>query len=225
MSQSQYAPVVDLECEAPPSLPAATAESFLLESTSHYTSQPATQPATQMATQPATQMATQTASIKDGVFTNLPKSKSQGPKSQGLPSYDESLLIVDEAPPYLESTPFSYIENGDVLVDGMLVGSWNDFIVTCMMSFLFDFLGYFITTLLSTSHGGKCGAKFGLGLTLIRLGILVQDEVEFSAHKRESINIVSLLFVVIGAYMTSKSLSDYLLYRRGRQILRNLTDF
>ena len=133
----------------------------------------------------ATQRISSIPKMNDGVFSNVPKSKME---IQGLPSYDESLLIVDQAPPYLESSPFSYIEDGDVLVDGLLVGSWNDFILTFIMSFLFDFLGFFITSLLSTTHAGRTGSKFGFGLTLIRLGVLLQDELEKSSKKNENVD-------------------------------------
>lgn len=217
---TEYSPIQDLEYEAPPSLsPDSSISANVTNVATSTTSALLDDTLTTNILHPTAQAPPK---IKDGVFSNVPKGKLE---MDGLPSYDESLLIVDEAPPYLESTPFSYIEDGDVLVDGILVGSWNDFIVSCMMSFLFDFLGYFITTLLSTTHAGRCGAKFGLGLTLIRFGIILQDELEKATHKKETENFMSMVFILIGAFLTSKSLSDYMIQRKTRHILRNLTDF
>ncbi len=195
---SEYTPIQDLEYEAPPVI------------TSSSVTNTTTVPTNQT---PANALS----NSKDGVFKNIKKDKD------GLPTYDESLLIVDEAPPYVETAPFSYIEDGDVLFDGVLVGFWSEFITMGIMSFIFDFLGYFLTSLLSTSHAGRCGSKMGLGLTLIRFGIILQDELEKATHKKETENIMSVIFVVVGAFVSSKALSDYMLLRKTRSILRNIT--
>jgi len=44
-------------------------------------------------------------------------------------------------------------------------------------------------------------------------------------EKKNSENIVSILFILLGGFFTAKALSDYLLARKARHILENLTDY
>ena len=55
------------------------------------------------------------------------------------------------------------------------------------ISMTFDVLGFFLTTLMATSHAARYGSQSGLGLTLIRyviLGLILGSIVEASGRYR-----------------------------------------
>lgn len=123
---------------------------------------------------------------RDGVFANMAakpttsSSLTPGKTYEDIepPGYTEVTGVVDPsdpAPPYVEETLItSLVESGDVLIDGLPVGNMTSFVMTCFISALFDFLGYFMTSILATSHANKHGARAGLGITLIRIGLLLK---------------------------------------------------
>ena len=98
---------------------------------------------------------------------------------------------------------YGYGDDGDVLVEGMVcarvvqcvydvpvfhgydthhhydkqpVGNFFAFFINLMVSMSFDFIGFLLTSLLSTSHAAKCGSRSGLGITLIRYGFLLKSK-------------------------------------------------
>ncbi|KAF9432433.1 hypothetical protein BGZ76_010822 [Entomortierella beljakovae] len=104
----------------------------------------------------------------DGVFSNLsakPRSYKVAERDSA-PVYDETATIEDG------------LVGDEVLVDGLLVGSSLGLIWSLLLSAGFQFLGFFLTYILHTSHTTKAGSKIGLGLTFISLGqqMLVGDE-------------------------------------------------
>jgi hypothetical protein len=79
------------------------------------------------------------------------------------PSYHD--VVVDPSPDYMVSC---VDPNGEILIEGFPVGDYFTFFIHAFISMTFDVLGFFITTLLSTSHAGRYGSQSGLGLTLMR---------------------------------------------------------
>ncbi|ODQ79253.1 hypothetical protein BABINDRAFT_162288 [Babjeviella inositovora NRRL Y-12698] len=106
----------------------------------------------------------------DGVFGTA-ASTATPPKPAAaahvLPTY--ATAISDPAPSYA-STFDPYAEDS-LFIDGLPVGNvvilgWNLIIVL-----MFQYVGFIMTYLLHTSHASKCGAQFGLGLTLLNWGV------------------------------------------------------
>jgi hypothetical protein len=63
------------------------------------------------------------------------------------------------------------LESGaDLIIDDLPSGSFLIFCLNVFISFFFQFVGFFLTYLLHTSHAAKYGSRAGLGLTLIHYG-------------------------------------------------------
>ncbi|KAG0374430.1 hypothetical protein BGX24_010411 [Mortierella sp. AD032] len=110
----------------------------------------------------------------DGVFSNLSaKPRVEKPIEEELPpSYKSAAL--DISPAYYETTanPAAgyYMDEDESLVDGLPVGGLLGFMWNMIISMSFQFVGFFLTYLLHTSHATKNGSKAGLGFTFMSMG-------------------------------------------------------
>jgi hypothetical protein len=111
----------------------------------------------------------------DGVFSNLSaKPRVEKPIEEELPpSYKSAAL--DISPAYYETTVNSpaagfYMDEDEALVDGLPVGGLLGFMWNMIISMSFQFVGFFLTYLLHTSHATKNGSKAGLGFTFMSMG-------------------------------------------------------
>ncbi|KAF8943918.1 hypothetical protein BGZ47_004882 [Haplosporangium gracile] len=111
----------------------------------------------------------------DGVFSNLSaKPRVEKPIEEELPpSYKSAAL--DISPAYYETTLNSpaagfYMDEDEALVDGLPVGGLLGFMWNMIISMSFQFVGFFLTYLLHTSHATKNGSKAGLGFTFMSMG-------------------------------------------------------
>ncbi|KAF9377065.1 hypothetical protein CPB97_010439 [Podila verticillata] len=109
----------------------------------------------------------------DGVFANLsakPEVESQKDSEQRPPTYESA--VQDVTPPYYEMTVLSPSVFGDeILVSGMPVGNFFQFMWNAAVAVSFQFIGVLLTYLLHNSHASKSGSMVGLGITLINFGI------------------------------------------------------
>ena len=122
----------------------------------------------------------------DGVFANLSAKPDgtfngsdyvggdeDGPgKDEVLPAYE--VALADTTPAYWETTvltPGGMLGPDDICVDGLPVGSLFAFAWSLLVSMSFQFIGFFLTYLLHTTHAAKNGSRAGLGITLIQLGV------------------------------------------------------
>ncbi|KAJ3034618.1 hypothetical protein HK097_004445, partial [Rhizophlyctis rosea] len=120
---------------------------------------------------------------RDGVFANLsakpdiPTTSSSSSKQfQELepPSYAD--IVNEQPPPFMETTVVATVgEDGEVLIEGLPVGNFWAFLANMFISMSFDFIGFLLTMLLSTSHAARCGSRSGLGITLMRYGLYIQS--------------------------------------------------
>ena len=87
-----------------------------------------------------------------------------------LQSYQEAQ--ADAVPPYWETTIHApgLLSEGGIYVEDLPTGSFFMFCATTFISFFFQFIGFFVTYLLHTTHAAKYGSRAGLGLTLIQYG-------------------------------------------------------
>ncbi|KAI8353091.1 hypothetical protein B0O80DRAFT_453061 [Mortierella sp. GBAus27b] len=107
----------------------------------------------------------------DGVFSNLSaKPRVEKPFQEELPPPYKS-AAMDQSPGYFETTVVApgYLDD-EVLVDGLPVGGSVGFIWNMIISTSFQFVGFFLTYLLHTSHATKNGSKAGLGITFLSMG-------------------------------------------------------
>ncbi|KAF9352643.1 hypothetical protein BGX34_012055 [Mortierella sp. NVP85] len=107
----------------------------------------------------------------DGVFSNLSaKPRVEQPHQEELPPPYKS-AAMDQSPMYFETTVVApgYMED-EVLVDGLPVGGSVGFVWNMIISTSFQFVGFFLTYLLHTSHATKNGSKAGLGITFLSMG-------------------------------------------------------
>ena len=88
---------------------------------------------------------------------------------ENLPSYDDAR--ADAVPPYWETVVHAPSDPSSILVNDLPAGSVFIFILNILISYLFQFIGFFLTYLLHTSHAAKFGSRVGLGLTLIQFAL------------------------------------------------------
>ncbi|CAO3568874.1 unnamed protein product [Mortierella alpina] len=111
-------------------------------------------------------------STMDGVFSNLSaKPRVEKPYEEELPPSYKS-AAMDVSPAYYESvvSASGYLDDDEALVDGLPVGGILGFMWNVIISMSFQFVGFFLTYLLHTSHSTKEGSKTGLGITFISMG-------------------------------------------------------
>ncbi|KNE62153.1 hypothetical protein AMAG_07398 [Allomyces macrogynus ATCC 38327] len=122
----------------------------------------------------------------DGVFSHLsakpevaPTARSDSPTAPPAdlpPSYETA--VTDPTPAYFDNTIFTtQLDDGELLVEGLPVGSPMTFFLAMFISMSFQFAGFLMAYLLATSHAGRMGAKVGFGVTLLQYGILLRTRV------------------------------------------------
>ncbi|KAK9899965.1 hypothetical protein P389DRAFT_187108 [Cystobasidium minutum MCA 4210] len=140
----------------------------------------------------------------DGVFANMAakpgNSRSGGDRSDIVGGDDEApekeippayeLAVLDAAPPYFDTTVHAPGLGGiggsggvgsgleEILIEGLPLGNPFSFFWSLLVSMSFQFVGFLLTTLLSTSHAAKNGSRAGLGVTLIQYGLYLGTEGE-----------------------------------------------
>ncbi|KAG0049525.1 hypothetical protein BGZ83_005711 [Gryganskiella cystojenkinii] len=121
---------------------------------------------------PGTEARRMIQSTMDGVFSNLSaKPRVEKPVEEELPpSYKSAAL--DVSPAYYESTLMApgFSDEDELLIEGLPVGGMFGFMWNVIISMSFQFVGFFLTYLLHTSHATKNGSKTGLGMTFISMG-------------------------------------------------------
>ena len=110
------------------------------------------------------------------------------------------------------------------------MGSVGQFLVTVFISALFDFIGYFMTSILATSHAAKQGSRAGLGLTFIRIGLLLKFRKDSMGRRGghhggsyqtgpglppqevldQQAEWISILFIAMGAFIMAKANGDFI---------------
>jgi len=165
----------------------------------------------------------------DGVFANVTAVSEQ---SKG----------VDNPPPY-STVPFhglshttqpivvTQFQSGDEpLVDGMRVGGGLTFFFSMLGSWLFGIIAFLLIFILSGTHAGKNGARAGLGLLVVQIGVWLSmvvipayeadQRAQHDAHKHTILNnlpiVLSYLFVFLGWIVVIRSFAQYLHARRIR---------
>ncbi|KAF9913854.1 Nedd4 interacting protein [Lobosporangium transversale] len=111
-------------------------------------------------------------SAVDGVFSNLSaKPRVEKPYEEELPPAYKTAAL-DVSPAYHETNlPPGFTDEDDMLlVEGLPVGGLLGFMWNMIISVSFQFVGFFLTYLLHTSHATKEGSKTGLGITLVSMG-------------------------------------------------------
>ena len=99
------------------------------------------------------------------------------------------MAVLDAAPPYFDTTVHTSAGPGalggvggtgleDILIEGLPLGNIFSFCWSLLVSMSFQFVGFLLTTLLSTSHAAKNGSRAGLGVTLIQYGLYLGQELE-----------------------------------------------
>ncbi|GJJ72551.1 hypothetical protein EMPS_04909 [Entomortierella parvispora] len=109
-------------------------------------------------------------STMDGVFSNLSaRPRVERPHQEELPPPYKAAAL-DQSPAYYEATAPSPYGDDEILVDGLPVGGFYGFAWNMIISMSFQFVGFFLTYLLHTSHATRSGSKMGLGITFISMG-------------------------------------------------------
>ncbi|KAI8893794.1 hypothetical protein BC833DRAFT_568898 [Globomyces pollinis-pini] len=120
---------------------------------------------------------------QEGVFSNMSvKPTKEFALDDGeLPCYDE-LSEWSECPNYFEEC---MDEDGNLLIEGLAIGSYFSFFTSGIISIVFGLIGFFTTILIGNDHAsvlGKVlkyimiGSQTGLGITIIRFGWLIKQE-------------------------------------------------
>ncbi|KAF8742641.1 hypothetical protein AX14_002882 [Amanita brunnescens Koide BX004] len=100
-----------------------------------------------------------------------------------LPSYQDA--HADAVPPYWETVVHAPADPSRILVDDLPAGSVFIFVLNILISYLFQFVGFFLTYLLHTTHAAKYGSRIGLSLTLIQFALYSHSAAQQeNAHPR-----------------------------------------
>ncbi|KAG6336689.1 hypothetical protein ID866_2396 [Astraeus odoratus] len=133
----------------------------------------------------------------DGVFKNM----TAKPSTAGIRVQDgESIYVVpeesssapppsyaaaqaDAVPPYHTSTLLlpaygGQAIQGSVIVDGLPTGTLFVFLWNALVSTTFQFIGFVLTWVMSTTHAARFGSRAGLGVTLIQWGLGLRARVD-----------------------------------------------
>lgn len=86
-----------------------------------------------------------------------------------LPSYADAR--ADAVPPYWETVVHAPADPSAILVDNLPAGSVFILVLNILISYLFQFVGFFLTYVLHTTHAAKYGSRIGLSLTLIQFAL------------------------------------------------------
>jgi len=89
------------------------------------------------------------------------------------PSYQEAQ--ADAVPPYWETTihaPMGLEPGSDMIIDDLPTGNFIIFALNFLISWFFQFVGFFLTYMMHTTHAAKYGSRAGLGLTMIQYGLV-----------------------------------------------------
>lgn len=84
---------------------------------------------------------------------------------------------MDAVPGYWENTILapSGPMDGDMIIDGLPIGSIFAFLWNLLVSVSFQFVGFLLTYLLHMTHASKYGSRAGLGVTLIQYGFYMRS--------------------------------------------------
>ncbi|KAF9971611.1 hypothetical protein BGZ73_005419 [Actinomortierella ambigua] len=172
----------------------------------------------------------------DGVFANL----SAKPRVEKLvteelpPPYKQAAL--DATPAYYETTVNTpdYLDD-DVLVEGLPVGNIYGFFWNFIVSMSFQFVGFFLTYLLHTSHSTKNGSKAGLGVTFITMGIQMMNgngpteeqdaDTGYMYRAGQSLKAMteyiwlSYIMLALGSFLFLRSIYDFARVKRTEMII------
>lgn len=142
----------------------------------------------------------------DGVFSNMtakPGSRRLGRDGEEIVGGDDEIAekeippayemaVLDSAPPYFDTTVHTSggpgalggVSSGleEILIEGLPLGNLFSFFWSLLVSMSFQFVGFLLTTLLSTSHAAKNGSRAGLGVTLIQYGLYLGQELSENAQ-------------------------------------------
>ncbi|KAF9347076.1 hypothetical protein BGX26_001420 [Mortierella sp. AD094] len=160
------------------SLPIATSSSTTTSSPSDPSLDGVSQSSTSGPSAPTRRPARPTTS--DGVFANIsakPEIESRKEDDQHPPAYDSA--VQDITPPYFEMTVTTPVVFGDeIVVDGIPVGNFFQFLWNVVVAVSFQFLGVLLTYLLHNSHASKAGSMVGLGITLLNFGLRMRGDLD-----------------------------------------------
>lgn len=119
---------------------------------------------------PGGSLGMQRAEDADGIHWAPEESSKDAP-----PSYASAQ--ADAVPPYWETTILAPSGiGGELFVDGLPAGSLLSFMSNMLISFSFQFVGFMLTSILSTTHAAKFGSRCGLGITLIQYGFYIRTK-------------------------------------------------
>ncbi|TRY74234.1 hypothetical protein DNTS_015121 [Danionella cerebrum] len=98
-----------------------------------------------------------------------------------LPSYDEAERSKTEASiPLVSGGDDEFVSRDDFEdADQLRIGNDGIFMLTFFMSFLFNWMGFFLSFCLTTSAAGRYGAVSGFGLSLIKWILIVRFSTYF----------------------------------------------
>ncbi|KAJ3384798.1 hypothetical protein HDU84_002637 [Entophlyctis sp. JEL0112] len=168
----------------------------------------------------------------DGTYSDPPSYRNVFTDAVAIPETDDRGAL----PSYVSTsvtTPF-VSQDGEVLVEGLPVGDFFAFFVNLIVSISFDFFGYMMTTLLATSHAARCGSRSGLGITLIRYGMLVLEkdqEVEENTYRYDPDNyervvevgnqndFIAYIMIIIGFILMMRANTDYIRAQRIKSVM------
>jgi hypothetical protein len=113
--------------------------------------------------------------------------------------------------------------DGDVVIQGMPVGTLLLFFANLLISASFDLLGYLGTSMFASSHAARFGSLSGLGITMMRFGMLLcSDNGDFDERRagrddaspdtsihhihphpvRGGVNLFGWLMMILGLFIT-----------------------
>ncbi len=98
-------------------------------------------------------------------------------------------------------------DDGEILVDGLAVGSPFHFLISLVLVIILQFIGFMIILLTSTTHAGRNGAKVGMGFTLIQFSLYMSTQMN---RYRHSDDWVAYGLMAVGCFIILKSCLEHL---------------
>jgi hypothetical protein len=86
-----------------------------------------------------------------------------------------------------------------MIIDDLPTGTFIIFALNFIISWFFQFIGFFLTYMLHTSHAAKFGSRAGLGMTLIQFGFYSRQQMQEEQQQQ----VIAGLFGTVNNTMTA----------------------
>eukprot|EP00126_Sphaerothecum_destruens_P015501 Sdes_comp9511_c0_seq1m981 len=121
-----------------------------------------------------------------------------------LPSYEQVELAKQDETGLDDGNLTIYNSvylNSEPTIGGYPLGDDSSFMGALLVVTLFSWIGYIAAYFFSSSIAGKCGATSGLGLVMIKIGLLIGHAKNISSHASDRSEMFAMGFFILSGLL------------------------